>query len=87
MQGSIAEFVASQMCFKEKWTSDPINSSVNLNRRIQKHKRLPLPHKVIALLSCDLKPTEGFLDGADYKKDGDHDSLYNIEINNKSHIK
>jgi len=73
------------MCFKEQWTSDPIISSVNLNRR--KHKRLPLPHEVIALLLCDLKPTEGFSDGADHKKEDDHDFLYNIEIKNKLNIK
>jgi len=70
--------VVSQMCFKEQWTSNPIISSVNLNSRIQKHKRLPLPHEVIA---------EGFLDGADHKKENDHDFLYNIEIKNKLHIK
>jgi len=87
MQESTAEFVVSQMCFKKQWTSDPIISSVNLNSRVQKHKRLPLPHEVIALLSCDLKPTKGFLDGADHKKEDDHDHLYNIEIKNKLHIK
>jgi len=79
--------LASQTCFKEQWTSDPIISSVNLNRRIQKHKRVLLPDEVIALLSCDLKPTEGFLDGADYKEEDNHDFFYNIEIKNKSHIK
>jgi len=74
MQGSTAEFVVLQMCFKEQWTPDPIISSVNLNRRIQKHKRVPLPHEVLALLSCDLKHTEGFLD-------------FKIEVKNKSYIK
>jgi len=34
-----------------------------------------------------LKPTEGFLDGADHKKEDDHDFLYNLEIKNKLHIK
>jgi len=33
MQGSTAEFVVLQMCFKEQWTPDPIISSVNLNSR------------------------------------------------------
>jgi len=34
-----------------------------------------------------LKPTKGFLDGADHKKEDDHDFLYNIEIKNKLHVK
>jgi len=34
-----------------------------------------------------LKPTEGFSDGADHKKEDDNDFLYNIEIKNKLHIK
>jgi len=36
-------------------TSDPIISSLNLNRRIQKHKRLAPPLEVIQLLSCELE--------------------------------
>jgi len=61
-------------------TSDPIISSINLNRRIKKHKRLPLPH------ACDFKPAEDFVDGADDHKEDDYDFSYIIEIENKEHI-
>jgi len=61
-------------------TSDPIISSINLNRRIQKHKRLPLSH------ACDFKPAEDFVDGADDHKEDHYDFSYNIEIENKEHI-
>jgi len=76
MQGSTTDFVDSQMCF---------NSSLHLNRCIQKHKRFSLPHEVIALLSCDFKPAKEFVDGADYYEEDDYDFFYNIEIENEEH--
>jgi len=36
-------------------TSDPIMSSLNLKRRIQKHKRLALPVEIIQLLGCEVE--------------------------------
>jgi len=50
-------------------TSDPIMSSLNLKRRIKKHKRLALPVEVIQLLACEVESADECANNIDARED------------------
>jgi len=62
-------------------TSDPIISSINLNRRLQ--KKLNLPSEVIQLLSCEFKST-GDLEDDDVENNF-LGSSWDIQLENEGH--
>jgi len=62
-------------------TSDPIISSVSLNRRLQ--KKLNLPSEVIQLLSCELKSTGNLED--DDVENNLLGSSWDIQLENEDH--
>lgn len=63
-------------------TSDPVISSLNLSRRIKKHKNLSLPIEVIQLLSCEHEYISDFSE-QDELEDNSLFFLENFELENE----
>ncbi|XP_032305754.1 uncharacterized protein LOC116654574 [Drosophila ananassae] len=63
-------------------TSDPIISSVNLDRRIHNPKKMKLPPEVLDMLLCEGGPSEDF----EYEEEFDDSLKYelNFELENEN---